>query len=80
MDPGGISYFRKQARAAAAMGRSIIYSTQILDVAEKFADRICLLKHGKLRLFEAVADLKLRSTGEDTALEMMFQELREEKW
>jgi ABC-2 type transport system ATP-binding protein len=79
MDPGGISYFRKQARAAAARGHSVIYSTQILDVAEKFSDRVCLLYKGKLRLFEAVGNLKLHSEAADATLEKLFLTLRDEE-
>jgi ABC-type multidrug transport system ATPase subunit len=39
MDPAGVSYFKRQARLATQRGRTIFYSTQILEVAEKFCDR-----------------------------------------
>ena len=39
MDPNGITMFKRHAREAARQGRSILYSTQILDIAEVFSDR-----------------------------------------
>lgn len=50
MDPMGIAYFKQQAKAAAERGRTVVYTTQILEIAEKFSDRICVLDHGGLRL------------------------------
>lgn len=76
MDPLGISYFRRQARAAADRGHTILYSTQILDVVEKFSDRLCLIHKGKLRAFDSVANLR---PGGDLGLEELFRQLREEK-
>ena len=57
MDPMGIAYFKQQARLAAAKGRTVIYTTQILEIAEKFSDRICVLDHGGLRLTGKVGEL-----------------------
>lgn len=78
MDPGGIAYFKKQARAAAGRGRTVLYTTQILDVAEKFSDRVCIIHRGKLRFFETVANLPGHD-GEGSALEEVFRKLREEE-
>jgi ABC-type multidrug transport system ATPase subunit len=50
MDPMGIAFFKREAKAAAQRGRTVVYTTQILEIAEKFSDRICVLDHGGLRL------------------------------
>jgi ABC-type multidrug transport system ATPase subunit len=50
MDPMGIAYFKSEAKAAAERGRTVVYTTQILEIAEKFSDRICVLDHGGMRL------------------------------
>jgi ABC-type multidrug transport system ATPase subunit len=50
MDPMGIGYFKQEAKAAAARGRTVVYTTQILEIAERFSDRICVLDHGGLRV------------------------------
>ena len=57
MDPMGIAYLKHEAKLAAARGRTIIYTTQILEIAEKFSDRICVLDHGGLRLTGRAGEL-----------------------
>lgn len=79
MDPNGISFFKREARAAAARGRTILYSTQILDIAEGFSDRVCVLDHGELRVFAPVRELgPTESNGKGGVLEELFRKLREE--
>ena len=78
MDPSGIGYFKRQAQMASTRGRTILYSTQILDLAEKFSDRVCLIHRGQLRAFDAVANLKVRAGEESGVLEGLFRQLREE--
>lgn len=77
MDPHGINMFRRHAREATGQGRTIIYSTQILDVVEKFSDRVCILHQGEVRAFDSVR--LLESNGQGGGLEEIFQALREEK-
>jgi ABC-type multidrug transport system ATPase subunit len=62
MDPQGLAAFRRHARDAVSRGRTVIYSTQILEIAERFSDRACILHHGRIHAFEPVGDL-----GEDSA-------------
>lgn len=76
MDPLGIGAFKKRARAAAQRGRTVIYTTQILDIAENFSDRVCLLHHGKVRAFDAVTNLREQTSGNGGVLEELFQQLR----
>jgi ABC-2 type transport system ATP-binding protein len=79
MDPGGISYFKQQARLAARRGRTILYSTQILEVAEKFCDRALLIHRGQLRVFDALANLEVAPGTEGGVLEDVFRQLRGEE-
>jgi len=76
MDPTGILHFREEARSAAARGRTILYSTQILEIAEKFADLLCLLDHGRLLYLDSPERLREQSGGDDRALLQLFQRLR----
>jgi ABC-type multidrug transport system ATPase subunit len=78
MDPLGISTFKQRARDAAARGRTVIYSTQILDAAERFSDRVCVIHRGKVRAFEATSEIR-KSEGDTTGLDELFQQLREEE-
>lgn len=76
MDPHGINMLKRYAREAVGQGRTIIYSTQILEVVEKFSDRVCILHHGEVRAFDSVT--LLENAGQSGGLEQIFQQLREE--
>ncbi len=75
MDPGGIAYFKQQAREAAKRGRIVVYTTQLLEIAEKFSDRVCIIDHGRLQLFSRLAELG--ETSASQSLEQIFLRLRE---
>ena len=77
MDPQGIDAFKRHARAAANRGRTIIYSTQLLDVAERFSDRVCVINKGELHAFDTLANLRIAALDKDNVLEEMFRRLRE---
>jgi ABC-type multidrug transport system ATPase subunit len=79
MDPQGIDAFKRHAREAAGRGRTIIYSTQILDVAERFSDRVCLIHKGAIRAFDTLERLREQATDKDNVLQEMFRQLRESK-
>lgn len=74
MDPDGIGAFREIAGDALARGRTILYSTQLLDIAERFSHRVVVLDRGKLAAFDEV-----RTLGGDGALGALFRRLREER-
>lgn len=76
MDPLGLRAFKQRARAAAAEGRTIIYSTQILAIAEQLSDEIILLHGGEVRA-RGPLDEVLKRTG-DPDLEALLARLREE--
>lgn len=78
MDPHGIHAFRDEAAAAARRGRTILYTTQILDVAERFADRVIVLHEGEMRAFETLTTLREQARGTAGPLEHIFRELRAE--
>jgi ABC-type multidrug transport system ATPase subunit len=79
MDPNGISYFKKRARQAAREGKLVIYSTQIIDIAETLSDKVCVIHKGDVRAFESVASLAMGNRGsENGILEEVLQKLREE--
>lgn len=72
MDPRGLNCFKQYARAAIARRRTIIFTTQIIEVAEQFADRICILDKGRIQLFEAVAHIQA-----SPAYESLIPQLKE---
>jgi ABC-type multidrug transport system ATPase subunit len=76
MDPTGILQFREEARSAAARGTTVVFSTQILEIAEKFADLICILDHGRALYLDSPSRLRQEAGGDDKALIELFRKLR----
>jgi ABC-2 type transport system ATP-binding protein len=76
MDPHGINMLKRYAREAVAQGRTVIYSTQILEVVEKFSGKVCILHQGEVRAFDSVT--LLENAGQGGGLEDIFRQLREE--
>src|SRR3954471_15592481 len=77
MDPHGIDAFKRHARAAADRGRTVIYSTQLLDVAERFSDRVCVIHKGEVHAFDTLLALRDRARDKGNVLQEMFRNLRE---
>jgi ABC-2 type transport system ATP-binding protein len=77
MDPNGIDVFKRHARAATGRGRTILYSTQILDVAERFSDCACLIHKGAIHAFDTLERLRERASDKSNVLAEMFRQLRE---
>jgi ABC-type multidrug transport system ATPase subunit len=78
MDPHGINAFKRRALDAARRGRTILYSTQLLDLAERFSDRVCVIHQGELRAFDTLNRLREQAQDKSNVLEPLFQSLREE--
>jgi ABC-type multidrug transport system ATPase subunit len=78
MDPLGIDAFKRHARSAASRGRTIIYSTQILDVAERFSDRVCVIHRGEIRAYDTMSRLREQAADKQNVLEEMFRQLKED--
>lgn len=56
MDAGGLALFRREALAAADRGRTVIYSTQIVEIAAAFSTTVAILKKGVLTLYDTERD------------------------
>ena len=76
IDPLAVSILKRAARDAVARGRTIVYSTQLLDIAEHFADRIIVLHEGKVRTFAALDELRATAADPQNPLEDLFRKLR----
>lgn len=79
MDPTGILQFREEARTAVNNGHTVVYSTQILEIAEKFADLICIVDHGRVLYLETPARLREQAGTDDRARLELFRRLRSEQ-
>ncbi|KAF0180611.1 MAG: ABC transporter ATP-binding protein [Limisphaerales bacterium] len=77
MDPHAINAFKTHARTAVARGRTVIYSTQILEVAERFCDRACVIQQGEIRAFASVTQLREQAADKANVLQSLLDSLRE---
>ncbi|MCA9166028.1 MAG: ABC transporter ATP-binding protein [Planctomycetales bacterium] len=77
MDPEGLLAFRKAARMAVERGVTVIYSTQILEVAERFSDRVCILQSGRVRTFDSIERLRDQHGIHGGDLEAIYRRISE---
>ena len=61
--------------ARVRQGATIILTTHILDVAERMAERIGIIQHGKLLAEGTLADLRGRAGGGSASLEDVYLQL-----
>ena len=71
--------FKRHARDAAARGRTIVYTTQILEAVGGFSHRFLLLDRGRVHAAEAVERLDALAEGSVGALRELFVRLREDR-
>lgn len=58
MDPQGIATFRQEAlHATKEQGRIVIYSTQMVELACGFSDKIAVIGRNRLKLYDTERDL-----------------------
>jgi len=78
MDPLGFNVLKRYAREAVQRGHTVIYSTQILELAESFSDKAIVLNGGKLYAFDSVKNLLGQTDPANASLEPLFNQLRTE--
>lgn len=71
MDAKGIRLFREHARRAVENGATVIYSTQLVDLAEDFSTRVCVLHEGELRAAIKPTELRSRAADDEVFAQLM---------
>ncbi len=74
LDPQAAWLLKKSMRRHADEGKTVLFSTHVLDVAEKVVDRVGIIAHGKL-LFVGTVDEMREHFRNNNSLEEMFLEL-----
>jgi ABC-2 type transport system ATP-binding protein len=74
LDPKSAFQLKEMMREHASRGKTVFFSTHVLDVAEKVCDRVAIIDKGQIKFCGTIADMreKFRS---DLSLESMFLEL-----
>ncbi|MGL5417678.1 MAG: ABC transporter ATP-binding protein [Clostridium sp.] len=76
LDPKSAYILKDMMRKHADEGNSVLFSTHVLEVAEKVCDRVGIIKKGKLIFVGTLEELKDKFT-EDESLEKIFLEMTE---
>jgi len=77
LDPQGLALVKQHARAAAAAGATVVYSTQILEIAERFSDLLCVIDRGRLAATFTGAELAALPPHGPGSLEARLRQFRE---
>ncbi len=73
LDPKGAYELKEMMREHAARGNSVLFSTHILETADKLCDNVCIIAHGRM-LFNGTLD-ELKAGHPGTSLEQIFLEM-----
>lgn len=73
LDPQAAFDLKQLMRAHADKGKTVLFSTHVLEVAEQICDRLAILKKGELVFYGTVAELKAEHP--DQSLEAIYLNL-----
>ena len=73
LDPHAAFDLKQLMRAHADKGKTVLFSTHVLEVAEQLCDRLAILKKGELIFYGTVAELKAEHP--DQSLEAIYLNL-----
>ena len=76
LDPHGTLVLHELMREIAAAGGTVLFSTHLLDQAERLCSRVAVVNHGRLAGQGTLAELRTRF-GTDSSLEALFFRLTE---
>ena len=74
LDPKSSYTLKEMMREHANKGNIVLFSTHVLEVAEKLCDRVAIISKGNL-VFDGTIEEMKNKVGEDESLETMFLEL-----
>ena len=75
LDPQSAHLLKEMMREHTAKGNTVLFSTHVLEVAEKLVDRIGVIRKGELIFVGTINELKEKYNASDDSLEDLFLEL-----
>lgn len=76
LDPKSSYILKQMMREHADNGKTVFFSTHVLEVAEKICDKVAIINKGKILFSGSLAKLKEHAKGNES-LEKMFLEMTE---
>ncbi len=78
LDPEAAFNIKEKMKDIAHSNKAVLFSTHVLDVAEKVCDRIGIISKGKLAFVGTLDELRNLQHEQDKSLEALFLELTKE--
>lgn len=75
LDPESTFQVKNLMREYASEGRCVLYSTHVLDVAEKVCDKVAILNKGELVFYGTLTELQQQENESGKSLESLFLEI-----
>ena len=75
LDPEAAFTIKEIMRERAAAGKTVFFSTHVMEVAEKLCDRVGIIKKGKLVFIGTMTELQAQHGSEGQSLEDIFLKL-----
>ena len=75
LDPQSAHLLKEMMREHTSKGNTVLFSTHVLEVAEKLVDRIGVIRKGELIFVGTINELKEKYNATDDSLESLFLEL-----
>ncbi len=76
LDPKSSFLLKEMMREHAESGKTVFFSTHVLEVAEKLCDRVAVINKGKLQFFGTMEEMREHFKTDDS-LEKIFLEMTE---
>lgn len=77
LDPQGLAILKQAARRHAAAGGTVLYTTQILEIAAKFADRLIVIDRGRVASDFSRSELDAMTAAGPDILESRLRQFRD---
>jgi ABC-2 type transport system ATP-binding protein len=75
LDPRSSYLLKETMRRQCERGRTVFFSTHVMEVAERLCDRVGIIRHGQLVAEGPLEQLRERAGSTDATLESIFLEL-----
>jgi len=72
LDPRAAFALKETMRGLCARGRTVFFSTHIMEIAERLCDRVGIINHGELIAAAPLEELRRRSGEQGATLERLF--------
>lgn len=78
LDPQAAFEIKQMMRAHVSQGKTVLFSTHVLEVAEKLCDKVIIINHGQIKFKGSLEELK-KNYQSDMSLEEIFLDLTGDK-